>query len=77
MAALEPTLPRSRAELIARSHACSRCAEYSYKRVVVRPASDEQHRALNVEWEAEMICGVCDLHEALGIDSDGDIAYVG
>ncbi len=74
---MEPRLPRARAELIARSQACSRCAEYSYKRVTVREASEEQRRALNVEWEAEMICGVCGLHQGLGIDADGYVAYVG
>jgi hypothetical protein len=27
-------------------------------------------------WHALLVCGVCGLHQELGIDDDGDILYV-
>ena len=70
-------ITRERAERIAKSHACEHCGEYSYKRVVVRPASPSQQEALHYSWHAAKICGVCGTEQELGIASDGDIVYVG
>ncbi|HJR42162.1 MAG TPA: hypothetical protein VJ812_08690 [Gemmatimonadaceae bacterium] len=66
-----------RAEIIARSHACENCGEYSYKKLSVKPASDAHRREFNEVWHAVKICGVCGLHQEMGIDEDGDIVYVG
>jgi hypothetical protein len=71
-----PTITRERAEVIARSHACENCGEYSYKRVMVKPASDAHRKEFNEVWHVTKVCGVCGLHQELGIDDDGDIAYV-
>ncbi len=62
---------------IAKAHACERCGEYSYKRVVVKPATAQQEKELAIAWTAEKVCGVCDAHLELGISSEGDIVYVG
>ena len=70
-------ISRERAERIARAHACTRCGEYSYKRVVVRPASDAVKGALAVAWQAALHCGICGTHQELGIDEEGDIVYAG
>lgn len=70
-------ITRDRAERIARAHACERCGEYSYKKVVVRPPSEAHREEFNEAWHAVMICGVCDLHQEMGIDEEGDILYVG
>ena len=62
---------------MARPVACVRCQEYSYRKVSVYPASEEHQRELGVLWEARLICGVCGLEQMLGIDEEGDVAYVG
>ncbi len=72
-----PTITRERADRIARAHACENCGEYSYKRLVVRPASEAHRKEFNEAWHVVKICGVCDLHQEMGIDDEGDIAYVG
>ncbi|HLV26121.1 MAG TPA: hypothetical protein VKZ41_07390 [Gemmatimonadales bacterium] len=54
-----------------------RCKEYSYRKVAVRAVSETHRRELGVRWEATLICGVCGLEQLLGIDDEGDIAYVG
>jgi len=71
-----PAISEERALIIARSHHCVRCLEYSYKRVVVKPAAEALRAELGEVWHAELICGVCGLHQELGIDADGDILYV-
>jgi hypothetical protein len=71
-----PTISRERAEIIARAHACENCGEYSYKRVMVKPASEGHRKEFNEVWHVTKICGVCGMHQELGIDDDGDIAYV-
>jgi hypothetical protein len=53
------------------------CLEYSYKKILVKPSSEAQRRELNEVWHATLVCGVCGTHQELGIDEDGDIAYVG
>ena len=76
MTDLAKTITRERAERIARSHACEHCQEYSYKKVTVRPASAEHQREFNEAWHAVKVCGVCGLHQEMGIDAEGDIVYV-
>lgn len=66
-----------RAERIAKSHACARCGEFSFKRVKVKPATSAQRDDLAVAWQVTRTCGVCDAEEELGIDDDGDVVYVG
>jgi hypothetical protein len=73
----DPPIARARAERIARAHACVRCREYSYKRLVVTPASAALREALGEVWHAALVCGVCGTHQELGIASDGDVVYVG
>jgi transcription elongation factor Elf1 len=70
-------ITRERAERIAKAHACERCGEYSYKKVSVKPATKAQQETLKINWQAMKICGVCGAEQELGIDSEGDIVYVG
>ncbi len=70
-------ISRARAEVIARSHACVKCGEYSYKRITVREAGREHQQDLNEAWHAVLICGVCGVHQELGIDPEGEILYAG
>ena len=70
-------IPRGRAELIARAHACVRCGEYSFKRFTMRPASEAQREALHVVWIARKTCGVCDVEQEVGLDAEGDIIFAG
>lgn len=70
-------ITRERAELIAKAHACENCGEYSYKRVMMKPASTSQRDALAVSWIATKVCGVCGVQQELGIDDEGDIVFVG
>ena len=70
-------ITRERAERIARAHACERCGEYSYKKLTVKPASAENREEFGEVWHAAKICGVCGLHQELGIDAEGEIVYVG
>jgi hypothetical protein len=70
-------ITQERAERIAKSHACDNCGEYSYKRVTVKPATQDRQEALGIAWSAEKVCGVCNAHLELGIDAEGDIVYSG
>ena len=70
-------IPRERAERIARAHACVRCLEYSYKKLVVKPSTASLREALGEVWHATLVCGVCGTTQELGIDADGDVVYVG
>ncbi|NUQ19746.1 MAG: hypothetical protein HOQ09_02185 [Gemmatimonadaceae bacterium] len=72
---MEP-ITRERAERIVRAHACERCGEYSYKKLVVKPANEAQ-REVGATWHAVKICGVCGLEQELGLDAEGDIVYLG
>jgi hypothetical protein len=67
---------RERAERIARAHACERCGEYSFKKLVVKPAPKALRDELGAVWVASKICGVCGLDQELGIDADGDVLFV-
>lgn len=66
---------KERAVRIAKAHACERCGEYSYKRVVVKPATEQQQKQLGIAWTAEKVCGVCEAYHELGINDEGDIVY--
>ena len=70
-------ITRERAERIARGHACERCREYTYKKLMVKPASAAIKEELGAVWVAAKTCGVCGLQQELGIDDDGDIVFVG
>lgn len=63
--------------MIARAHACENCGEYSYKKLVVKPASSALKRELGVAWHAVKVCGVCGMQQELGIDDEGEILFVG
>lgn len=69
-------ISRERAEMIARAHACSACREYSYRRVMIREPGEALKQEFGEVWHAILICGVCGLHQELGIDDDGDVLYV-
>lgn len=66
-----------RAERIARSHACEQCHEYSFKKIVVKPASEAHFESLRAIWVARRICGVCGMETEMGLDDDGDIVFLG
>lgn len=70
-------ISRERAERIARSHACERCGEYSFKKFALRPAPESQREALNVVWIAKKTCGVCGVEQEVGLDPEGDIVFAG
>ena len=70
-------ITRERAERIAKAQPCENCGEYSFKRLVVKPASEAQRHELNVYWQAQKTCGVCGAVQEVGIDEDGDVVYVG
>lgn len=68
-------ITRERAERIARAHACENCGEYTYKKLVVKAASESIRDELQAIWIATKICGVCGLQQELGIDEDGDVVF--
>jgi hypothetical protein len=68
-------LTKEKAEKIAKAHACSRCKEYSYRRLTVKPAAKAITEELGAVWVATKTCGVCDYKEEIGIAEDGDIVY--
>jgi hypothetical protein len=74
---LPETIPRERAERIARAHPCEQCGEYSFKRLVVREASETHRAEFGEVWHVVRVCGVCGTHQEMGIDGDGDIVYAG
>lgn len=69
-------ITRERAERIARAQACVVCGEYSYKKIAVKPAAEAHRKEFNELWHAVLVCGVCDAHQEMGIDTDGEIVYV-
>jgi hypothetical protein len=70
---MKKKITKERAERIAKSHACGKCGEYSYKRVTVTPATKRLQDSLGVVWSTQQVCGVCDAHHELGIDAEGTI----
>ena len=69
-------ISRERAERIARSQHCSHCLEYSFKRLVVKPATESQRTTYNAVWQVHRICGVCGLEEEIALDAEGDVIYM-
>lgn len=69
-------ISRERAEIIARAHACISCQEYTYRKITLREPSAALKQEFGEVWHAVLICGVCGLHQELGIDDDGDVLYV-
>lgn len=69
-------ITRERAERIARGHECAKCGEYTYKKLVVKPASEALRQELHAAWIATKICGVCGLQQDVGIDEEGDVVFV-
>ncbi|MGH7663228.1 MAG: hypothetical protein ACRENI_02865 [Gemmatimonadaceae bacterium] len=70
-------ISHERAERIARAHPCENCGEYSYKKLSIRPASDAHREEFGEVWHAVRVCGVCGMHQEMGIDDEGDIVYSG
>jgi hypothetical protein len=68
-------ISQERAERIARAHACTRCQEYTFKKLVVKPAPKSIEDELGVVWLAVRTCGVCAHQGEVGIQADGDIVY--
>ena len=68
-------ISQDRAERIARGHACDHCGEYSFKKLRVRAASESHRKALGEVWHVTKVCGVCGMHQEVGIDAEGDIVY--
>jgi hypothetical protein len=68
-------ITRERAERIAKAHACSRCKEYTFKKLTVKPASKSIEDELKAVWVAVRVCGVCGHHGELGLEADGDIVF--
>jgi transcription elongation factor Elf1 len=69
-------ITRERAERIARGHACENCGEYSYKKLTVKPPSEAHRLEFGEAWHVVKVCGVCGLQQEMGIDDEGEIAYV-
>lgn len=69
-------ISKERAELIARSHACVGCKEYTWRKWSVREAAPALLAEFGEVWHATLVCGVCERYQELGIDDDGDIVYV-
>ena len=68
-------ISQERAERIAKGHACDHCGEYSFKSIKVKPATESHRKALGELWHVIKVCGVCGMHQEVGIDDDGDIVY--
>lgn len=68
-------ISRERAERIAKAHACAHCKEYTFRKLVVKPAPASVAEELGVAWIAVRTCGVCSVQSELGIQDDGDIVF--
>jgi hypothetical protein len=73
---LPKPIDQKRAERIARSHACDRCLEYSFKKLSVRPSTAAQRKELGAAWLVVRVCGVCGNEQELALDAEGDIVYI-
>jgi hypothetical protein len=69
-------ITQERAQRIAKAHACENCGEYSYKKLVVRPATEPGRTELGLAWYVTKVCGVCGMEHEMGLDEDGEIVYV-
>ena len=74
---LTTQISQERAERIARGHACDHCGEYSFKKIKVKPASESIRKELHAVWHVTKTCGICGMHQEIGIDAEGDIVYSG
>lgn len=72
---LPTSINKTRAERIGRAHACERCLEYSFKRLVVKPATPSHKSELGAVWMVSRTCGVCGLDSEIALDAEGDIIY--
>ena len=72
----DEAISRERAERIARSQHCPQCLEYSFKKLVVRPATPAQRQTYSVVWLVYRVCGVCGLEEEIALDAEGDVVYM-
>jgi len=70
-------ITQERAAKVARSHACTHCLEYSFKKITVKRAPASHHPDLKTLWIAVRTCGVCGLEQEMGIDAGGDVVYGG
>jgi transcription elongation factor Elf1 len=70
------SITRERAERIAKAHGCELCGEYSFKKVLIRPATKSQRADLKIAWMATKVCGICGAEMEMGIGADGDVVYV-
>jgi hypothetical protein len=70
---LKKPITESRAERIAKAHACEKCGEYTFKRVSVKKAV--KGRQEDVAWIVDRACGVCSTEQELGLAEDGRIVY--
>ncbi|MCC7002864.1 MAG: hypothetical protein IT357_11975 [Gemmatimonadaceae bacterium] len=68
-------ITRERAERIGKSHACTHCKEYSFKKLVVKPAPESITAELGAVWVVTRTCGVCGYQSELGLEADGDIVF--
>jgi hypothetical protein len=68
-------ISRERAERIAKGHACTRCNEYSYRKLTVKPAPKSIQEELGAIWIVARTCGVCGHQGELGLEADGDIVF--
>lgn len=68
-------ISRERAERIGKSHACTHCKEYSFKKLGVKPAPASITAELGATWVVTRVCGVCGYHSELGLEADGDIVF--
>ncbi|MGQ0647389.1 MAG: hypothetical protein ACT4P7_07435 [Gemmatimonadaceae bacterium] len=71
------SISEERAAKIARSHACSHCLEYSFKKITVRKPPASHQKELKTSWLVTRVCGVCGLEQEMGIDAKGEIVYGG
>jgi len=70
------TITKERAERVAKAHACEHCGEYSYKKLSIKPASATNAKEFKEVWHCIKTCGVCGMEQEMGIDGEGEIAYV-
>lgn len=68
-------ISQERAAVVARSIACARCGEYSFKKLRVLAAREQLREEIGEVWHVVRECGVCGAHEELGLDAEGDLVY--
>ena len=43
----------------------------------MKPATEANRKEFGELWHVVLVCGVCGMHQELGIDDDGDVVYAG